>query len=66
MKKYLKATKFERGLNEFFASTMKRSYVALKNEFDNGQSIKKRAVIQLINTTSSGQKRFFSRWYNIT
>ena len=53
-------------MNEYFASTLKRSYVALKNEFDNGQAIKKRAVIQLINTTSSGQKKFFSRWYNIT
>ena len=45
---------------------MKRSYVALKNEFDNGQAIKKRAVIQLIQTTASGQKKFFSRWLNIT
>jgi hypothetical protein len=65
-KGYDKLIKFERGLNEFFASTMKRSYVALKNEFEVGQAIKKRAVIQLINTTSSGQKKFFSRWYNLT
>ena len=65
-KGYDKLLKFERGLNEYYASTMKRSYVALKNEFDIGQAIKKRAVIQLINTTSSGQKKFFSRWYNLT
>ena len=65
-KGYDKLLKFERGLNEYFASTMKRSYVALKNEFDIGQAIKKRAVIQLINTTSTGQKKFFSRWYNLT
>ena len=45
---------------------MKRSYVALKNEFENGQAIKKRAVIQLIQTTASGQKKFFSRWLGIT
>ncbi len=31
MEKYNKLTRFERGLNEYFASTMKRSYVALKN-----------------------------------
>ena len=65
-KGYDKLLKFERGLNDFFASTMKRSYVALKNEFEVGQAIKKRAVIQLINTTSSGQKKFFSRWSNLT
>ena len=45
---------------------MKRSYVALKNEYDVGQAIKKRAVIQLITTTSSGQKKFFTRWSNLT
>ena len=45
---------------------MKRSYVALKTEFDNGQAIKKRAVIQLIQTTASGQKKYFSRWLGIT
>jgi hypothetical protein len=65
-KGYDKLLKFERGLNDFFASTMKRSYVALKNEFEVGQAIKKRAVIQLINTTSSGQKKFFTRWSNLT
>ena len=27
-----KLLKFERGLNEFFVSTMKKSYVAIKNE----------------------------------
>ena len=45
---------------------MKRSYAALKNEFDDGQAIKKRAVIQLINCTASGQKRMFSRWVTLT
>ncbi len=66
MAKYKKATKFERGLNEFFTSTMKRSYVAVKNELDVGQAIKKRAVIQLINITQGGQKKFFGRWLNLT
>jgi len=32
MKKYMKATQFERGLSDFFTSTMKRSYVAIKTE----------------------------------
>ena len=41
---------------------MKRSYIALKNELEASQAIKKRAVIQMINTTQSGQKRSFTRW----
>ena len=58
--------KFERGLHEFFNSTMKRSYVAIRNELDEGQTLKKRAVIQLINITQSGQKKMFNRWQNLT
>ena len=45
---------------------MKRSYVAIKNELDEGQTLKKRAVIQLINMTQSGQKKMFNRWQNLT
>ena len=45
---------------------MKRSYVAIKNELDEGQTLKKRAVIQLINITQSGQKKMFNRWLNLT
>jgi hypothetical protein len=41
---------------------MKRSYVALKNEFDNGQSIKKSAAIHLIAHTDNLQKRHYHRW----
>ena len=35
---------------------MKRSWAAFRNEFDEGQAFKKRAVIQLINVTAGGQK----------
>ncbi len=38
----------------------------MKNEYEEGQAYKKRAVIQLINTTAGGQKRMFNRWLNIT
>jgi hypothetical protein len=31
-KKYKKYNQFERGLHDFFTTTMKRSYVAIKNE----------------------------------
>ena len=33
---------------------------------DEGQAFKKRAVIQLINVTEGGQKKFYNRWLNIT
>ena len=39
---------------------------AFKNEFDLGQATKKRAVIQLIDTTMGGQKKFYQRWMTIT
>ena len=45
---------------------MKRSYVAIKNELDEGQTIKKRAVIQLINLTQGSQKKMYSRWQGLT
>ena len=65
-KGYDQFLKFERGLHDFFNSTMKRSYVAIKNELEEGQTLKKRAVIQLINTTQSGQKKMYNRWLNLT
>ena len=45
--------------------TLKGSFVPLKNEYEEGQAYKKRAVIQLINTTAGGQKRYFNKWLNI-
>ena len=45
---------------------MKKSWAAFKNEFDEGQAFKKRAVIQLINVTAGGQKKMYNRWHSIT
>ena len=61
-----KGHKFESGLKRFVERTLKRSLDAFKNEFEIGQATKKRAVIQLINVTMSGQKKFYQRWLNIT
>ena len=33
---------------------------------DEGQAFKKRSVIQLINVTMGGQKKFYNRWLSIT
>ena len=65
-KGYDQFLKFERGLHDFWSSTMKRSYVAIKNELEEGQTIKKRAVIQLINLTQGSQKRMYNRWLGLT
>ncbi len=63
---YVKATKFEKGLSLFVEKTLRGSFVPFKNEYEEAQAYKKRAVIQLINTTAGGQKRLFNRWLNIT
>ena len=63
---FLKASRFEKGLSSFVERTLKRSFGAFRNELDEGQAFKKRAVIQLINVTMGGQKKFYNRWLGIT
>ena len=63
---YLKANKFEKGLSSFVDRTLRKSYEAFKTEFEEGQAFKKRAVIQLINSTMGGQKKMYGRWHGIT
>ena len=63
---YKKASKFKDGLSRFVENQLKGCFNPFKNEYEEGQAYKKRAVIQLINTTAGGQKRFFNRWLNIT
>jgi hypothetical protein len=62
---FLKATRFEKGLTAFVDRTLKRSFGAFKNELEEGQAFKKRAVIQLINVTMGGQKKLYTRWLQI-
>ena len=59
---FKKASKFERGLLNFVQNTTKRALSSFKNEFEEGQAAKKRAVIQLINVTEGGQKKMYNRW----
>ena len=61
-----KAMKFEQKLSRFFEKTLRASFNSYKIELDEGQAVKKRAVIQLINTTMGGQKKMYGRWLNIT
>ena len=62
---FLRANKFEKGLSQFVDRTLKRSFNAFKTDLDEGQAFKKRAVIQLINTTMGGQKKMYNRWLGI-
>jgi hypothetical protein len=64
MEAFKKASKFEKGLANFAQRTLKRALNSFKNEFEEGQAQKKRAVIQLIECTQGGQKRYFYRWKN--
>ena len=50
----------------FVEKTLRGSFAPFRNEFEEGQAFKKRAVIQLINTTAGGQKRLFNRWFTMT
>ena len=61
-----KAAKFEAGLRNYVDRTLSKALRSFRNEFDNGQATKKRAVIQLIDTTMGGQKKFYQRWISIT
>ncbi|MBL2498031.1 hypothetical protein ELJ53_29785, partial [Klebsiella pneumoniae] len=51
---FLKASKFEKGLATFAERTLKRALGAFRSEYEEGQAAKKRAVIQLIDTTMGG------------
>ncbi len=48
MEAFKKASKFEKGLSNFAQRTLKRALDSFRNEFEDGQAQKKRAVIQLI------------------
>jgi hypothetical protein len=64
MEAFKKASKFEKGLANFAQRTLKRALDSFKNEFEEGQAQKKRAVIHLIECTQGGQKKLFNRWKN--
>ena len=66
MEAYGKASKFERGLSTFVERITRQTFGAFKTNFDDGQAMKKRSVLQLINTTQGGQKKLYNRWVSIT
>ena len=49
-------------MERFVHRTLSKTLDAFKNELDLGKASKKRAVIQLINITKGGQKRFYDKW----
>ena len=63
---FKKASKFEKGLANFATRTLKRALDSFKNEYEEGQAQKKRAVIQLIDCTQGGQKKLYNRWRLLT
>ena len=65
MEQRIKANKFEKGLSNFVQKTLKATWGPFKADFEEGQVFKKRAVIQLINVTASGQKKMYTRWNHI-
>ena len=66
METYGKATKFERGLSAFVERITRQSFNSFRSCLEEGQAMKKRAVVTLINTTEGGQKKLYNRWVSIT
>ena len=66
MEAYGRASKFERGLSTFVERITRQSFNSFRNSFEEGQAMKKRSVLTLINTTAGGQKKLFNRWVSIT
>ena len=61
-----KGYKFEKNILAFVLKAIKLSFETFKTQRDDAQVIKKRAVMQLINTTTNSRKRFYSRWLRMT
>ena len=61
-----KANKFEAGLRRYIDRNLNKAIGAFTHEYYLGQSTKKKAVIQLIETTMGHQKRLYQRWIAVT
>lgn len=61
-----KVAEFEKRLSRYIDRTLKTTWRPFKDQFDDGQTKKKQAVIQLINVTMNGQKKMYTRWHSIT
>ena len=62
----VRPNQFQQGLEKLVQNVLKKTFAAFRSDFEEGQALKKRAVIQLINTTASGQKKMYNRWANLT
>ena len=61
-----RASKFEKGLSGYFERTVRKTFNAYKEEWEEGQAYKKRAAINLINSTMNKNKIMYTRWNLIT
>ena len=61
-----KGYKFEKNILAFILKTLKVSFEPFKAHNEDAQTVKKRAVVQLINTTMNSRKKFYNRWLRIT
>lgn len=61
-----RANRFEKGLSDFVNRTLRRTFEAFQHQHEEGQLLKKRAVIQLTNCTMAGRKKLYTRWRLLT
>ena len=58
--------RFQRGLERIIGLTVRKTFDAFRNDFDEGQAMKKRATLIMLFKAQSGQKKMYNRWANLT
>ena len=66
MEKYKNAQKFYFKLEKFSKCTMETTFKCFETNKEEGNTIKKQSVIQLLDMTSNGVKKLYNRWMRIT
>lgn len=66
LEKVKKAHKFFNALHNIVLSNYSLALKPLKSDSEEGELYKKKSILQLLNTTSSGVRKYYSRWMETT
>ena len=61
----LQANKFEKGLSDFVNRVLRNTFESFQQQHYEAQNLKKRAALQLIQSTMAGRKKMYNRWKTI-
>lgn len=62
----IKAIKFEKNLSVFMNRMIKLTWLPFVQARDNAQVMKKRVILQMIESTANKQKKYYNRWIRTT